>query len=438
MSVSLASFVLSVTSVFAQPYSAGLDDNDNAFDAPIPGFTGPGGEGKVDLPGYENPAGETSVNPIFLAWADTVADYSPALGTHGDGTTVVDPFWQFSGETLGPVTGDNFAIASLGDLDQGALDAGNAPGALTVSFAEPIRDFSGADFAVFENGFVTLFDTGGSGIGGVWAELAYVEVSSNGTDFARFPSVSLTPERVGAYGSVDPRNIYNLAGKHVNAYGDSWGTPFDLSELADDELVTQGLLDLDAITHIRLVDIPGSGDFLDSLGNPIYDGWVTWGSGGADVEAFGAVGQALTYDEWDAGRGLLKSDDLDQDGWSNLAEYAFRLNPEKADGFSITRLERGESGKLFLVFPRDERNASVAYIIETQTGSLEIENWTEAARFGPLKTAQLDEAVFASFHTVGQSRQASLGVLQEVFVELADGLPAGASHFFRVRVEEAL
>lgn len=167
-----------------------------------------------------------------------------------------------------------------------------------MSFSEPIRNFSGADFAIFENGFISLYNTGGgSKIGEVWAELAYVEVSSDGEHFARFPSVSLTPELVGAYETINPSNVFNLVGKHVNAYGESWGTPFDLSQLQDDPLVTDGVLNLDAITHIRLVDIPGSGDFLDSLGDPIYDGWLTWGSGGADIEALGAIGQELTYTE---------------------------------------------------------------------------------------------------------------------------------------------
>ncbi|WP_309379923.1 hypothetical protein [Cerasicoccus frondis] len=419
----------------AQPYSLGLDDNSNPYDAPIPGFTGPGGEGKVDLPGYENPNGETYVNPIFLNWADDVVNYSPALGTHTDGTTVVDPFWQFSGETLGPVTGDNFAIASLGDLDAEAISANFEPGSLIVSFSEPIRDFTGADFAVFENGFISNYNTGGTGIGGVWAELAYVEVSSNGVDFARFPSVSLTESAVGAYGTIDARNVYNLAGKHVNAYGNSWGTPFDLSELADHELVAEGKLDINAITHIKLVDVPGSGDFLDSLGNPIYDGWVTWGSGGADIEALGAIGQALTYDEWNDGRGLIASEDPDGDGWNNFAEYAFRLDPETTDGYAVTRIEQAEDGVLHFVFPRDERNADVIYVVETQLANLDAESWIEAARFGPLTAVNFDDTVIAAYQTINQSPQASLGVLQDVYLEVVMPGAGAGGRFFRLKLE---
>ncbi len=145
-----------VFSLMAQPFSAGLDDNNNPYDAPIPGFVGSGGEGRVDLPAYPLPAGETRVNPLFVSWADSVVDYSPATGVHTNGNPIVDPYWQFSGEALGPVTGDNFAVVSLGDLDAAAIAADLQPGSLTVSFATPIRNYTGADFAIFENGFLSL------------------------------------------------------------------------------------------------------------------------------------------------------------------------------------------------------------------------------------------------------------------------------------------
>jgi len=431
---SALALALLASTATAQPYSLGLSDNDNAFDAPIPGFVGPGGEGKVDLPGYENPAGPTSVNPIFLNWAGTVTNYTPArdeLGNH-----VVDAFWRFSGETLGAVTGDNFAVASLGDLSPAALTNGNAPGSLTLTFSEPIRDFTGADFAVFENGAISANDTGGVGIGGVFAELAYVEVSSNGVDFARFPSVSLTAEAVGAYGSIDPRKVFNLAGKHVNAYGDSWGTPFDLAQLADDPLVLGGQVDLEAITHIRLVDVPGNGDFLDNLGNPIFDAWYTTGSGGADIEALGAIGQPLSYAEWDDGRGLDPDANEDGDRWDNFAEYAFRLDPDAPDGDGIGMLERLPSGAMQFQFPRDERNADVVYIIETQDGALNPGGWTESARFGSLTAQDIDEAVFSNVTMINQSPQASLGVLQIVCLDLAPPAQSNVTRFVRLRLEE--
>lgn len=226
-----------------------------------------------------------AVNPIFKGWA-TGYDYQPF--DLAEIQNYMNGDFSHPEKALGPVTGNNFDIVSLGDMDQSEIDAWKAdpanapgPGEITLSFDNAIYNGSGYDFAVFENGFY-------SG-GNLFAELGYVEVSSNGTDFARFGSVSLTPGPVGGYGTIDPTNVYNLAGKHPNAYGTSEGTGFDLDDLLDNALVLDGLVDLNNINYIKIVDIPGSGDFLDSQGNPIYDSWVTWGSGGVDLEAVGAI-----------------------------------------------------------------------------------------------------------------------------------------------------
>ncbi|WP_269538621.1 hypothetical protein [Cerasicoccus fimbriatus] len=432
----LAVLCAGLASAKAQPYSAPMADNDNPYDAPIPGFVGPGGEGKVNLEGYENPNGETYVNPIFTAWANQVIDYSPALGTHTNGETVVDPYWQYSGEMLGPVTGDFISVASLGDLDTAAIEADLAPGSVTLQFAEPISDYTGADFVVFENGYLLASSTGGN----IWAELAYVEVSSNGIDYARFPSISLTENPVGPYGAIDATKVYNLAGKHVNIYGDCWGTPFDLSDLTDHPLVLVGKVDLDEILRIRLVDIPGSGDFLDSLGNPIYDGWVTWGSGGADIEAVGAIGQPVTYEMWDAGRGLDPDADPDGDGWNNAAEYAFLLDPEKADGGDVTRLDIVD-GELVFSFPRDQRNANTninyhIYVQDVADGeSFSPTGWRSAAQFAMLNYASLNPEFCEGYTTVNLSPQASLGVRQRVRLTLKPTEDSSIRRFVRLNVE---
>jgi hypothetical protein len=164
---------------------------------------------------------------------------------------------------------------SLGDLDAAEIAAGASVGYLTVTFPQALRDGAGADFAVFENGFT--FGTPN----GLFAELAYVEVSTNGTDFARFSSVSTNTAPVagsGAFAGFDMSNVYNLAGKHAAGFG----TPFDLAQLAANPLVAAGLLDLNQINYVRLVDIPGNGAFKDSLGNGILDNWLTTGTGGFD------------------------------------------------------------------------------------------------------------------------------------------------------------
>jgi hypothetical protein len=132
-----------------------------------------------------------------------------------------------------------------------------APGSITLGFRLPITNGPGADFAAFENSFVS---DGASGVEGqLFGELGYMEASTDGVNFARFSSASLTTSAVNAYGTFDPTNVYNLVGKHVNANGISWGTPFDLGTLANDPLVVLGIVDLLNIRFLRIVDIPVMG-----------------------------------------------------------------------------------------------------------------------------------------------------------------------------------
>ena len=63
----------------------------------------------------------------------------------------------------------------------------------------------------------------------------------------------------------------------------------DVIQGVTDPLVVNGLVDVDEINYVRLIDIPGTGAFKDSLGNSIYDASVTTGSGGFDLEAIGVL-----------------------------------------------------------------------------------------------------------------------------------------------------
>ena len=146
-------------------------------------------------------------------------------------------------------------------------------GTATLTFDRPIRNVAGPDFAVFENSFNDSF-----------LELAFVEVSSDGERFVRFPATSLTPTdvQVGSNGSINPALINNLAGKYRVGYG----TPFDLEELRD-----SADLDIDNIVYVRLVDVVGTIDPLyatrDAEGRMVNDPYPTndtiWGSGGFDL-----------------------------------------------------------------------------------------------------------------------------------------------------------
>ncbi len=255
--------------VSAGPYSTGLENQTpGAIDPAIPGFVGPDGNGVVSA--------ANSVNPIFVGWATSVESYVPAANVQAG-------VWDDPSLALGAVTGDNFDIVSLGDRGTGDNDPA---GTITLGFTSGIRNGGGFDLAVFENGFGS--DTSLS------LELAFVEVSSDGSNFARFGSDSLTAGPIGAFGTADPTDVYNLAGKHANngfsgSNSGSWGTPFDLEDLTSDALVQGGLVDLANIQYVRLIDVIGDGRALDASGDPIYDAWLTTGSGGFDLEAIGVI-----------------------------------------------------------------------------------------------------------------------------------------------------
>lgn len=161
---------------------------------------------------------------------------------------------------IGPASTSTTDAVSLGD-----------GGTATLTFAEPIRNIVGPDFAVFENSFDDHF-----------LELAFVEVSSDGEHFVRFRASSLTQTETQLSGNLDPTLLNNLAGKYRVGYG----TPFDLEELRGSEG-----LDIDRVTHVRLVDVVGTIDpqyaTRDYKGRIVNDPWPTrdtiWASGGFDL-----------------------------------------------------------------------------------------------------------------------------------------------------------
>ncbi len=370
----LCALLLGAAGALAGPYSAPWGDPTNPHDAPVPGFVGPHGDGRarvLESGGvYANP--DNFVNPVFAGWASGTADYAPAPG--------VGASWTDPASALGPVTGDNFHIVSLGDLSATQIAGGVAPGTITLTFDQPICDRHGADFVCFENG---LISAGGAGVANqILAELVYVEVSSDGVNFARMPSRSLTPAPVGSFGTIDASNVFGLAGKHVNAYGESWGTPFDLAWVASDPLVTSGLVDLDAITHIRLVDIPGNGAFADSQAAPIHDAWLTMGSSGHDLEAVGVISHDLAFETWQDRHGLLGEErggaaDPDRDGLPNLIEYAAGLVPRAPEPASSWQSVSVAGRALSLRCQRDERATDLVLEVEA---SADLRTWEVIAR----------------------------------------------------------
>jgi hypothetical protein len=179
-------------------------------------------------------------------------------------------------KSLGLVTlGDD--ENATGKADGSIVTLGDS-GVATLSFLHPISNGDGADFAVFENGF-----TNPDNAEEAFLELAFVEVSSDGEHFFRFNSISnietdLQIPGAGVYSNA--RLINNLAGKYIAQYG----TPFDLDELKDREG-----LDVNRITHVRIVDVVGdviNKRSVDSKGNAINDPFPTpFPSSGFDLDA---------------------------------------------------------------------------------------------------------------------------------------------------------
>lgn len=180
-----------------------------------------------------------------------------------------------SGDANSPLNFPDGACVSLGDS-----------GVAILTFPQGITNEPGPDFAVFENGFSDQF-----------LELAFVEVSSDGINFTRFPAISNTQHdtQIGPFDAQgDATLLYNLAGK----YRANFGTPFDLEELAG----TPGL-DISTITHVKIIDVVGviNGNHIqyDSNGNPINDPYATaFPQGGFDLDAVGVIHQnVLGIDE---------------------------------------------------------------------------------------------------------------------------------------------
>lgn len=234
---------------------------------------------------------------ILLAASPAFGQFDPAGGEPGslaihkddarfvrwcDSSKVSFGYYDISDKDSGRVSGGDHADI-YGIPDMRTVSLGDS-GSLICYFSKPIANIEGPDFVIFENGFKWF--------GGYFLELAFVEVSSNGTDFYRFPSESLadTQKQYTNNAAMDPTDYHNLAGKHQAPYG----TPFDLEELKD----STGL-DLQSVKYIRLVDVVGSLDSAyssrDSKGRKINDPWPTaFDIGGFDLDAIGILGKIST------------------------------------------------------------------------------------------------------------------------------------------------
>jgi len=224
-------------------------------------------------------AGTTAMHAdssAFVAWATgvevergpmNIANPSLGLASFGPDLTVA----------LGR-PGGTMDVISLGD-----------GGSATLTFASPIYNGPGPDFAVFENGLVNAQDNTIC-----FLELAFVEVSSDGENFFRFPAVTKVQDtaQLGGFDCIHASLIHNFAGKYAVFYG----TPFDLDEVEDN-----ALLDKMKVTHVRIIDVVGNINpeyaSYDSEGHAVNDPWPTpFNSSGFDLDAVGVIYDIAHYD----------------------------------------------------------------------------------------------------------------------------------------------
>ena len=232
----------------------------------------------IQAQNLSNPLAMHKDSSAFVGWAtsaEIVRGYvnisDTTLTYTQSGTTSNHAFFGSIPNCLGKANGQ---FISLGD-----------GGYITLQFDSPIVNGNGHDFAVFENALIPNTIPNQDSI--VFFELAFVEVSSNGVDFVRFPAVShvQTDVQMGNGDYDDCHLLTNFAG----AFPVFYGYPFDLEELANEPN-----LDVNNITHVRLVDVVGSIDpqygTYDSEGNIINDPYPTpYYTCGFDLDAVGVI-----------------------------------------------------------------------------------------------------------------------------------------------------
>ena len=291
---------------------------------------------QVGLPGCTAIAGSSSQ---LVAWASQCTIYrglmcidSPALGNASAGDSSL----------------------ALGRADRSVVSLGDS-GVAVLTFPGFIYDGEGADFAVFENGFANPLNDSQA-----FLELAFVEVSSDGVNYTRFPAQSLTQTNVQIPGSgvyMYANLLHNLAGNYLAGYG----TPFDLSELAG----TPGL-DINHITHVRVVDVIGdispTHASHDSSGRVINDPYPTnFPTSGFDLDAVGVI-----HISGDA-------------GMASVAAGEFRIYPNPAKDIITIENTNGADGTVTISDIAGYTLSEV--VIRGNNNSLNISNWAPGIYF---------------------------------------------------------
>ncbi|MCH3924455.1 MAG: DUF4465 domain-containing protein [Bacteroidales bacterium] len=172
---------------------------------------------------------------------------------------------------------NDWAIGKPDSTTTRAVSLGEG-GSCIITFDRPIFNGAGYDFMITENSFGVMTNSQSNS---EFLELTFVEVSSDGINYFRFPAISNNT-------TTDCKSslINNLAGK----YSVGWGCGFNL-----DDIPNNVLLDKNNIRFIRLVDVRNGQD-TDSRGNIIYEAPGSFGySSGFDLTGVGIINGKTPY-----------------------------------------------------------------------------------------------------------------------------------------------
>ena len=207
---------------------------------------------------------------------------SAALAQSGEFAARVIAF-----DDMGMAGGGIFNPANLLGQPDGLVHSLGIGGWATVGFDVVITDGPGADLIITENSFFS------GSLPGAFAEMVFVEVSSDGVNFARIPNAYYGPAvSPGPFGVINVAMYSGLAGATPGNplatdpldVVDAGGDAIDLADAASDPLVLSGAVDLTAITQLRLVDVRDGVD-TDSRGVVIRDP----GGGSSDPDGVAVI-----------------------------------------------------------------------------------------------------------------------------------------------------
>ncbi len=198
-------------------------------------------------------------------WGDEVIEYL-------SGDNLSDGF-DLQESALGTPSFDQEGYSDVRLAYEQTLSLG-AGGEVIIELKQSISNQMGPDLAIFENSF-----------NGSFIEYAWIEVSSDGESFVRFPNYYFAQQALGSFDERADIQDIGLAGHSMAGQG----VGFDLTQLTHYPEVRLGQVDLNQIRFVKVVDIVGDGEARDTLMSPIYDPYPTQGSAGFDLDAIGGL-----------------------------------------------------------------------------------------------------------------------------------------------------